>query len=89
MNEAQIQIRKEDARRETLRFLAERHQLAHEVSAVRRGVNRAGFDFDDTEILAALDILIGLGLVQGIRAPLGATFTFKATAKGVLEHERY
>jgi DNA-binding PadR family transcriptional regulator len=83
-----MQFRKEEARVEVLRFLAERDRLAHSPDAIRRGVNREGFDFKKDEILSALELLSGLGLVIARIESLGASKYYQATAQGVLEHER-
>lgn len=82
------QSRREDCRREVLRFLAERHLLAHAPRAVRNGVNRQGANYSKDEILSALDLLVGLDLVKSEPDPLGATRYFQATASGVLQNER-
>jgi hypothetical protein len=80
--------RNESARRETLRFLCDRSLLAHTPAAIRNGVNREGFDFAKDEILGALDVLRGLSLIEAITEPLGSSRVYKATAAGVLHHER-
>lgn len=82
------QSRKEDCRREALRFLATRHLLAHSPDAIRRGVNREGFDFQKDEILSSIEILCGLGLAISKVETLGSSRYYQATAQGVLEHER-
>lgn len=88
MSEDTIQSRKEEARREVLRFLATRHLLAHSLGAIRSGVNREGFDFGKSEILSAVELLTGLGLAVAKVEPLGASKYYQATAQGVLEQER-
>lgn len=82
------QERHEDSRREVLRFLTSRHLLAHSPRAVRTGVNREGFDFGKDEILSALEILCGLGLVIAKFEQLGSSKYYQATAQGVIEQER-
>lgn len=82
------QLRKEDARREVLRFLAARDRLAHSPDAIRRGVNREGFDFKKDEILSALELLSGLGLILARIETLGSSKYYQVTAQGTLEHER-
>ena len=81
-------VRNEEARREVLGFLAVRNLLAHSLPAVRRGVNRAGFDFNEEEIASALGVLIGLGLAIDRVDPLGSSKYYQATASGVIAHER-
>ena len=85
---AQDPIRREEARRECLRFLASRHLLAHSPRAIRSGVNREGFDFGKEDILSALEILCGLGLAIVKIDHLGSSKYYQATSQGVLEQER-
>jgi len=80
--------RNEEARREALRFVACRNLLAHALPAVRRGVNREGFDFTDEEILSALGLLVGLGLVIDRVDALGSSKYYQVTASGMLTCER-
>jgi hypothetical protein len=82
------QERKEVCREEVVRFLAERSRLKHAADAVRRGVNRGGFDFSEEEILAALQFTQGMNLVAATPHQLGATAFFQITAAGTLAFER-
>lgn len=83
------QLRREECRREVRAYLAERIPLAFDPEAVRRSVNMAtGLDFSDAEISAALDLLVSLGQATAVVAAIGASSSFKATAQGVLAHER-
>lgn len=83
------QARREACRHDTLGFLAERQMVAHHANTVRNRLN-AGHqhDYTDAEIGAALAFLVGAGLGQVIRDPLGATPYYQATSAGVLQHER-
>jgi chorismate mutase len=85
--EDKAQERREDCRREVRAFLAQRQQLAHRVSAIKRRLNIEN-DFTDEEIEAALIFLAGLGEVSSSAAELGATKFFQATSAGVLAYER-
>lgn len=80
--------RREEARREVLRFLAERNLLAHSPAAIRNGVNREGFNFSDEETLSALQSLVSGQYAREIRGPLGASTTYQATLEGCLLIER-
>lgn len=83
------QERREECRRETLRFLAHRQPLAHHPKAIRRGLNLGHeHDFTDDDVEAALGFLESAGLVRVVHDPLGATRHYQATAAGVLQHER-
>ncbi|MDD3887054.1 MAG: hypothetical protein PHI35_09285 [Victivallaceae bacterium] len=82
------QKRREDCRREVLRFLALRQQLFHEAEAIRRRLNRDGADFTLDEVNAALAFLVSLENVKVNPDPLGATPHYQATAQGVLFNER-
>ncbi len=80
--------RREEARREVLRFLAERNLLSHSPQAIRSGVNREGFDFSKDEILGAIQSLES-GCYLGVRVdPLGSSKTYQVTLAGTLLHER-
>lgn len=83
------QERREECRREALRFLADRQVVAHHPKAIRRGLNVGHeHDFTDDEVEAALGFLESAGLVKVVHEPLGATRHYQATAAGVLQHER-
>lgn len=91
MSEPLTQQQREDLRHAALAFLADRPRLAFAPEAVARIVYRKGLvDFDPpveaTE--AALRMLTGLELTEEIVDPLGASLTYRVTAKGVLQHER-
>jgi hypothetical protein len=81
-------LRREEARREVLRFLAERNLLAHSPAAIRNGVNRAGFDFSEEETLSALQSLVSGQFAREVRGALGASTTYQATLEGELLIER-
>lgn len=81
-------IRREEARRECLRFLASRNLLAHSPRAIRNGVNREGFDFSEAEILGALQGLASGGYAMARTSVLGSSQTYQATLEGQLLHER-
>lgn len=83
-----VLARKEEARHGALAFLAERPAVSHSVAAIRRGVNREGGDFSEPEIREAAELLAGLELAEVTPDPLGSTRYYKATAAGVLAHER-
>lgn len=88
-DEAIAQERREECRREALRFLADRQVLAHHPHAIRRGLNVGHeHDFTAAEIGAALGFLDSSGLVKSIPHKLGATLYYQATGAGVLAHER-
>lgn len=80
--------RREESRREVLRFLAERNLLAHTAQAIRSGVNREGFDFSKEEILGALQGLESGKYVSAQFDPLGSSKTYQVTLEGSLLHER-
>jgi hypothetical protein len=80
--------RREEARREVLRFLADRNLLAHSPQAIRSGVNREGFDFAKDEILGALQSLESGKYISVHVDPLGSTKTYQATLEGTLLQER-
>lgn len=82
------QIRREECREGCLRFLATRNLLAHSCDAVRRGVNREGADFDFTEVLSALNFLVGKEFASVSPAALGASKAYQVTADGTLHYER-
>lgn len=88
MSELFTQQRREDARREARRYLANRPGLAFAGDAVRRCINQDGFDFTAGEIGDALTFLVGLGQAEAMHNPLGATQYYRINSDGVLAHER-
>jgi len=83
--------RAEAIRHAVLEALAVRHPAALPVPGVRRAIQRdASLDFEPTpaELSSALELLIGLGYVERVPDPLGATNYYKATAAGLLHWER-
>ncbi|WP_414664868.1 hypothetical protein [Horticoccus sp. 23ND18S-11] len=87
--DAIAQERREECRRETLRFLAERQAVAHHPKTVRRRLNDGHeHDFTDADVQAALVFLVSASLAREIPDALGATRHYQATAAGVLAHER-
>ena len=91
MSEPISQQEREDLRHALLKFLAERPGLAFEPEPVARLLRRRGLiDFDPPigAVEAALRLLQGMELVDEIVDPLGASLSYRATAKGVLHHER-
>lgn len=80
--------RREEARREVLRFLAERNLLAHSPQAIRSGVNREGFNFAKDEILGAIQSLESGSYLSERVDPLGSSKTYQVTLSGTLLHER-
>ena len=89
--DAIAQERREECRRDVLRFLAERQAVAHHPKTIRRRLNDGHeHDYLDVEIEAALAFLTGATppLAKGIADTLGATKYYQATSEGVLAHER-
>jgi hypothetical protein len=82
------QERREVCREEVVRFLAERSQLKHAADAVRRGINRNGFDFTVEEVAAALQFTGSMNLVSAKPHGMGATLYYQITAAGTLACER-
>ena len=83
-------VRREECRREVLRYLAERAALAFPAATIRRKLRFDGDDFSDAEIDAALQFLLGLSEPQ-IKTrddPHGVTKYYQASSAGVLAHER-
>jgi hypothetical protein len=86
---------KEDCRRAVRDFLVNRSVLAFSAHAIadalkkgRSGNRRSGSDFSVEEVKAALQFEVGAGRVSETHDPQGATPYYKATAEGVLFHER-
>lgn len=80
--------RKEQCRHDCLAYLVDRPRLKFSADSVRRGVNREGGDFGDTEIREALELLTGLKYVTSAPYGLGATPYYQASSEGILFHER-
>jgi len=80
--------RKEDCRHQSLEYLVARPSLAFSATTIRRGINRAGGDFTDTEVAEALEFLVGLGHATVNPDGLGATRYYKAGSAGILFIER-
>ena len=83
----QEQLRKEDARRAVLRYLAIREGLSFSLGAIVAGLRHEGA-FDEDEVKAALHFREGLGHVRKDPDAVGSTPYWQATAPGVLAHER-
>lgn len=91
MMKVKEQIDRELLRKILLKFLAERFRLAFSPDQICGLITRRGmvdFEIDVDDILQALVIVKGLGLVEEITEELGATKYYKITAKGVIENER-
>lgn len=89
--EQAAQQRREECRLEVLRYLVERQALAFPAHAIRRKLRMDGSDFEDAEIEAALEFLLGFTpdpLIKVIHEKLGATKNYQATTAGILAHER-
>lgn len=83
------QIRREEARRLTLGYLAERQSLSFQGGAVERGVNRDnGGDYTTEEIGGALAFLVDAGLIKEVTRKLAASKAWQVTTAGVLAHEK-
>lgn len=83
---------REELRHAVLYFLAERPRLAFPAGAIPRFLHRLGLVEAEPAVDAVADALIvlkGLGYVEEIIDPLGATSTYRATSEGVLAHERW
>lgn len=85
------QERREDCRRDVLRYLAERQAVAHHPNTIRNRLN-AGHqnDYSIDEIEAGLAFLVTTDpkLVNAVPEPMGATKYYQATAAGVVASER-
>lgn len=82
---------RESLRHAVREVLATRPGAALPVSGIRRRIAQdhlVDFDFDDHEIRSALTLLEGLEQVIVARDSLGATEYFRASAIGILKHER-
>ena len=80
---------KEELRHAALAALAVRAPAAlaprQLVSAVKREVP---FLFEEADLVAACEVLKGLGLAESVTDELGSTQYWRATANGVLHTER-
>jgi Fe2+ or Zn2+ uptake regulation protein len=81
------QRRREEIRREVLSYLATRSVIALSAEAIHTGLKRK-FKFSIQEVEAALVFQVEQGAVSETPDPHGATPYYKATAAGVLIHER-
>jgi hypothetical protein len=91
MSNQSAQIRKEEARRLAMGYLAERQSLSFQTGAIHRGVNREhGGDYTEAEIEDALNFLAGTvpPLIAETKRKLAASKAWQATSEGVLAHER-
>lgn len=81
------QLQKEELRRLTLGWLAERAALAFSAASIHRGVNRE-LPHTPADAEAALSMLLDLGLLREVPNRLGATRYYKISAAGTIAHER-
>ena len=81
------QEKREDARREVRRYLADRPSLAFRSETIRRYLARE-WAFTPEEVRNALAFLVSAHQVEIEPESLGATEYFKVTATGTLAHER-
>jgi len=81
------QQRREEARHEVRRYLAERAGLAFSAETIGRKLRRE-FEFTDEEIRAAVVFLVSARQVEIEPDDLGATEFYRITAAGTLAHER-
>lgn len=84
---ADIQERKEECRREVLRYLADRSVIASRAEAIRNSLKRE-FAFKLEEITAALEFELGAGRLAVEPHSQGATKFYRVTSDGILFHER-
>ena len=84
---AEEQERKEECRREVLRYCANRSVLAFRAETIRNSLHRE-FHFTLEEINAALEFERGAGRLQVEPHAQGATQFYRVTSEGVLFHER-
>jgi hypothetical protein len=83
---------RESLREEVIRFLAARHPVPFETTAIAHHIRRrqlVDFPCDDQEVDAAAAFLKDLQLAEEIPNELGASKAWKATAKGVVHAERH
>lgn len=81
------QERKEECRREVLRYLAHRSVLAFRAETIRNALHRE-FNFTIEEITAALEFERGADRVSVEPHSQGATKYYRVTAEGILFDER-
>jgi hypothetical protein len=86
-DEAEKQQRREDCRREVLRYLANRSVLAFSAATVRNALHRE-FNFTVEEVTAALKFLHGLKFIAIESHEMGATLFHRITSEGILHNER-
>jgi hypothetical protein len=86
MNEQeQLQMKREESRREVLAYVAERAGVALSANQIKRGLRDR---FTLADVCAAIGFLVSKGFVKQEPDPMGATLYFQITADGTLAHER-
>lgn len=85
-SEAQEQERREQCRREVLRYCAIRSVLAFKAETIRNMLRRE-FNFTIEEITAALEFENGAGRLQIEKHGQGVTKFYRVTSTGILFHE--
>ena len=89
MGEKSTQIEREELRRLTLAYLAQRQTLEFRVEAITRGLNREhGGTWTDEDTEGALAFLAGAGWVAAVERALVRTRSWQATTGGVVAHEK-
>lgn len=86
-----LQTNREFIRKTVLKFLAERFRLAFEPDQIEHIIRRrtlVDFDIDVEDVRLALEVLLGMGLIEIVIEKLGATKYYKITAQGIIENER-
>ncbi len=81
------QARREDCRRAVRAHLYARPAISQTASTICR-LLRLEHDFDEAEVSAACEFLVGLSHVSSSKDPLGATVYYKITTEGILAEER-
>lgn len=81
------QERREECRREVLRYLADRSVLAFRAETIRNSLHRE-HKFSIEEIISALEFERGAGRVSIEPHRQGATNFYRITSEGTLFHER-
>jgi hypothetical protein len=80
---------KEELRHEVLTALAVRHPAALSARQVFRVVKRElPFLFEESDVLAALELIKGFGWAEFTIDELGTTRYWRCTSNGVLHYER-
>lgn len=80
---------KQDLRHAALDALVRLPRLYQTVDQVRMGVFRLlPFEISKDDVRDALEFLIGLRTAERINDPFGSEKLYKATAEGILLHER-